>query len=217
MYVKERSIKERFFVACNNVGKALLVFMLLHPASKVKAQSTIYDSVNRKSDKINLSAVAGLTAWGVLNLSTGIIRQANTVGEQRQFYRTNAIAGGAELAIAGLSLLSMKTINRNTQGIESLYNKQEFLEKFFLFSTGLDVGLALLGLYTMEKANRFTGEKRVKFKGMGKSIIVHGAFLTLLDAVHYLQHTKNGNWLQKRLLNLSVAATENGIGVVRRF
>lgn len=181
------------------------------------AQSTIYDSVNKKRYQIAETGFTVLGSWAVMNIGAGLIGYQNTTGERKQFYKANVIGGLINLTFAGVGYFTTRKMANKPHSVAETFKKQASAEKLFLFSVGLDLGAITAGFYTKERAARFTGEKRVWVKGAGNALILQGAFLTLFDGVMYLLQAKNGSRLNKTLQNLDLGTTKNGTGFVLHF
>jgi hypothetical protein len=156
-----------------------------------------------------------LGSWALLNIGSGIIGQGQTAAEQQHFYRMNTIWGGVNLVLAGISYFSSKRGAVASQ--RGTFQKQATTEKLFLFNTALDLGYVAFGLYTRERGNRFTGERKDRLSGTGKSLLVQGGFLAFFDGVLYLLHTKNGSRLRQSLSGLTIGQSANGVGILYRF
>ena len=179
------------------------------------AQIPDAEIVSRQRHTINRSGLTVLGSWAVLNIGTGFIGQANTSGVQKHFHKTNIVWGGANLLLAGIGFFSERSPSAET--LTETYRKQINTEKLFLFNTALDLGYMVFGLYTRERAARFTGAKRDRLTGTGNSFLVQGGFLAIFDGVMYLLHSKNCTHLFQLLQNLSFSPNENGTGLVYRF
>lgn len=193
----------------------LFLFSLLIVSIQSKAQNTIYEQVNERREKIARTGTVVLGSWALINIGTGLIGRANSSGEQRQFHRANAVWGGVNLGLTGISYL----LNRKEQvnSLAEVFKEQRKTEKLFLFNAALDAGYFVYGLYTKERASRYTGEKRDRLRGTGNSLLLQSSFLALFDGVLYLVHTKNGARLDKVLQNLSFTTNDGGVGMVYRF
>ncbi len=191
--------------------------MLFSFGMHATAQSSLFDSVNRKRYAIAKTGFKVLGSWAALNIGAGLVGQKNSSGEQKQFYRANTIAGLVDMAFAGIGYFASKRMAAKPHDAVETFKKQALAEKVFLFSVGLDIGAIAYGLYTKERANRFVGEKRTWLKGAGNALVLHGAFLIAFDGILYLLQAKNGARLHQKLHNLSLQTNENGFGVHYRF
>ncbi len=191
--------------------------MLFSIGTQATAQSSLFDSVNRKRYAIAKTGFTVLGSWAAINIGAGILGQKHSSGERKQFYRANTIAGLVDMAFAGIGYFASKRMAGKPHNAVETFKKQEFAEKLFLFSVGLDIGAIAYGLYTKERANKFTGEKRDWLKAAGKALILHGAFLIAFDGILYILQAKNGSRLHRTLQNLSLQTNENGFGVSYRF
>ncbi len=198
--------------------KQILFFAALFFAINGTAQQTsLYDSVIQRHDKLTKTGLTILSGWSLASIATGLIGQNNTTGEQKYFYKKNILWGGINLGISGLGMLRMAISPAKNYSPAGALKQVEATQRIFLFNTGLDLAYIGLGLYTRERANRFTGDKKDKLLGSGNSLIVQSSFLTLFDGVMYLLHSKNRNRLDVKLENLSLYATPKGLGLSYRF
>ena len=198
--------------------KQILLFAAFAISINTVAQQTsLYDSVIQRHDKLTKTGLTILSGWSLASITSGLIGQNNTDGEQKYFYKKNILWGGINLGISGLGLLRLAISPKKTYTSASAFKQIETTQRIFLFNTGLDLAYVGLGLYTRERANRFTGDKHDKLLGSGNSLIVQSSFLTLFDGVMYLLHSKNRNRLDVKLENLSLYATPKGLGLAYRF
>lgn len=197
----------RIVVACS------LLFLM----SRASAQVNLYDQVNEKRERIARSGTVVLGGWALANLGSGLIGQANSTGARQQFYRSNTIWGGVNLAIAGVGYISSRRKKIQSLSAAESFKKQGNIEKLFLFNAGLDLAYVAYGFYRKERALRYTGEKKDRLTGAGNSLLLQGGFLTLFDGVLYFLHQKNGRRLMPKLENLSLSAGNNGIGLTYHF
>jgi hypothetical protein len=184
-------------------------------AAIASAQQTLFDSVNRQREVINQKGMVVLGSWALLNIGSGIIGQRQTTGEQQHFHRMNIFWGGVNLILAGIGYFGSN--QNSTMSQRESFKKQATAEKLFLLNTALDLGYIAFGLYTRERGNRFTGAKKERLHGTGRSLLVQGGFLAVFDGVMYLLHSKNGFRLQHSLSPFTFGRAENGIGVLYRF
>lgn len=207
---------QKSFVA--GVGLQLFLLLILIASTlPVLAQPTVFDSVNKTRYQLAKTGFTVLGTWAVLNIGAGLVGQQNTTGEKREFYKANVIGGLINLGFAGVAYFVTKRSASQPHSVAETFRKQAAAEKIFLFSVGLDLGAVVLGFYTKEKANRFTGLKSEQLRGAGKALIVQGTFLTLFDGMLYLLEAKNGSRLYKTLQKLPLGTTENGFGLVYPF
>jgi hypothetical protein len=197
--------------------KQLIFCLSLFIMKGASAQTTFYDSVNQRLDKVSKDGLLILSAWSLASITSGVIGQNYTMGAKHYFHKTNIIWGGINLGISQLSYWGIR--KKGTKGYTAVqtFRRTESTEKIFLFNAGLDLAYITYGLYSRERAQRFSGRKRDQLRGTGNAFIVQGSFLALFDCVLYLLHNKNGNRLYERLQHLSLAATQNGLGVVYVF
>lgn len=194
--------------------KTIPLFLALLFSLPGAGQHTLFDSVNRTQTQINRTGMVVLGSWALFNIGSGVVGQANTLGRQRQFFKTNIIWGGVNLLLAGVGYIREK--NQQHSPAKTFHN-QSVTEKLFLFNTALDLGYMVFGLYLRERANGFTGDKQERLLGTGDSFLLQGGFLFFFDGIMYIMHAKNGSRLFSPLNNLSINRTENGLGLLYRF
>lgn len=197
--------------------KSLLFALLLFFGLRVHPQLSLYDSVNVRHNKISSAAITTLAGWSAASVVSGLVGQANSDGDVRQFHKRNVLFGGINLAFAGLSL--WRTHYEASRGYTpaETFRRTAATQRVLLFNAGLDLAYLAYGLYTRERAFRYAGDKRDRLRGTGNSLLVQGGFLTALDFVQYFLQASNAKRLDKKLRLLSFAATENGAGWVYRF
>jgi len=198
----------------NNYVRIFTVLLLTVWATSTIAQRSFKDSVNLKHDKITKTGLLALSAWSVSSI---ILGAQKATGTDRYFNRSNVLWGSVNLGIAqtGYWLLRRKAGKKYTA--EKTFQRTETTEKLFLFNTGLDLAYVAYGLYNRERALRYTGDRRDRLRGSGKSLVVQGSFLTLFDGVLYLMHNKNGNRLNADGGKLYLSTGEEGVGLKYRL
>jgi hypothetical protein len=192
-----------------------LIFCFLLISSHVSAQNNTFESVNQRREKITKTGTVVLGSWALINIGAGLVGKANASGEQRQFHRANAIWGGVNLGLTGLTYILGR--NKKYNSPFEILKEQNKTEKLFLLNTALDAGYFVYGLYTKERASRYTGEKRDRLLGAGNSLLLQSSFLVLFDGILYVVHTRNGSKLDKVLQNLTFTANSGGVGLAYNF
>ena len=193
----------------------LLAFLFFATASH--AQLSLYDSVNIRHNKISKTAITALAGWSVASVVLGLVEQNNSDGEVRQFHKRNVLFGGINLGFSGLALLRMHLEASRIYAPAETFKRTRATQKVLLFNAGLDLAYIAYGLYTRERAFRYTGDKRDRLRGTGNSLLVQSGFLTALDFIQYFLQNGNAKRLDKKLNLLSFSVTENGAGLVYRF
>jgi hypothetical protein len=197
--------------------KGYFYCLVLLISFKVDAQPNLYDSVNTRYNKISKAGVRLLSGWAAASLVSGLVGKNNSVGELKYFYKRNVLWGSINLGLSALSYLRIRSEDHNSYTVAQTFKKTEAVQKVFLINAGLDVAYVAFGLYTRERANKFTGDKQDRLWGTGNSLLFQGGFLTLFDAVFYILHNKNGNQLEKALERLSFTSNSYGPGLAYRF
>ena len=197
--------------------KGFLFSIFFFCSMALQAQLSLYDSVNLRHDKIAKTGITALAAWSAASMLSGLVGMNNSDGDVRYFHKRNVLFGGINLALSGLSLLRMQSESSRAYTPAQIFKRTAATQKVFLFNAGLDLAYIAYGLYTRERAFRYTGDKRDKLRGTGNSILVQSGFLTVLDFVQYFLQSGNARRLDRKLNMLSFSATENGAGLVYRF
>lgn len=154
------------------------------------AQPTSFEQYNQRKDQISKRSMYALGGWAVANFAASGAMVGYANGEAKYFHQMNIYWNLVNVGLAGVGLLGSKG-SGHLSALETL-NAQHSTEKIYLLNTGLDVGYIFGGLYLAELGNRFP-DKRDQFKGFGKSIVVQGSFLLVLDVVMYLVHKGHRN------------------------
>ena len=122
----------------------------------------------------------------------------------------NAYWNVANLALAGLGLWSAKKQLTKHYTLAENVTEQHKIEKILLLNTGLDVAYMVTGLYLKERGNRLNHEQPV---GYGNSLLLQGGFLLVFDIIQYVNHRRNGKFLEQNMGNLQLGPTLNGLGL----
>jgi hypothetical protein len=197
--------------------KVIFSCLLLMGSVHLRAQPSLYDSVNTRHNKISTTGTLVLSGWAAASLVSGLVGKNNSVGELKYFYKRNVLWGSINLGLSGLGYLRIKGEERKAYTAVQTFKRTEGAQKVFLFNTGLDLAYVAFGLYTRERANKFTGNKKDRLRGTGNSLLFQGGFLTLFDGVLYILHNKNDNRLDRKLEGLSFTSTRDGVGLAYRF
>lgn len=193
------------------------VLLLLSCLSSPAQQPSLYDSVRFRHDRISSGALVTLMGWSAASIGSGFVGKNNSTGDVREFHRRNITFGSINLAISGLGLWRVHSEARRRYTPGQTVKRLNATQRILLFNAGLDLAYVAYGLYTRERAFRYTGAKADKLRGTGNSLLVQGAFLTVFDFVQYALQRRNAKRLDGRLETLSFAPTENGLGLVYRF
>lgn len=197
--------------------KLVFSFLPLLLFLEMRAQTSLFDSVNHRHDRISKTGMILLSGWSLTSLASGLIGQNNTTGVQRYFHKRNVLWGSINLGLSGLSYLRIRSEKDKIYSPSQTFKRVEAAQKLFLFNAGLDLAYVAFGLYTRERSNKFSGDKADRLKGTGNSLALQGGFLTLFDGILYILHNKNGNRLDRKLENLSFTFTGDGPGLVYHF
>jgi hypothetical protein len=184
-------------------------FLLITPF--VKAQSNVWDSLNKRRLTINQNHLYVLGSWAAANIVQGAISATNTTGSSRYLHQMNAYWNTVNLAIAGLGIWALKMQLRQQITPADLLQEQKTVEKLLLLNSGLDVAYIMTGLYMKEKGLRLQNDRNI---GFGNSLVIQGSFL---DMVQYFAHQKNGKAIHEEAKKVQWGVSANGLGLTYRL
>jgi hypothetical protein len=182
------------------------------------SQQSFNDSIAISRNSITEKAMITLGSWAAVNIASGFIIAGQTQDESKYFWQMNAywnlINGG--LAIMGY-INARKAMTRKYDLAEN-ESAQLSMEKLYAINLGLDLAYIATGFYLRERGINNTNQKsRDQFAGYGKSIIVQGGFLFIMDGIVLSLHHKNSVRLNKKLKGLELGAGPNGLGLSYSF
>jgi hypothetical protein len=182
------------------------------------AQPLFNDSVAAARRNIDLGAMTFLGAEGAVNIATGFIAAQHTTGEARRFWRMNAYWGIVNLGIAAANYIHLQSIaNRKFSFAENM-KAQQNSEKIYLLNFGLDITYITAGLLLNNKGNIETDPAhRDELKGYGKSIVLQGGILLLMDGIVLRLHHRNTARLNHKLEKWEVNSAGGGLGLAYHF
>ena len=197
------------------------IFILLLSLSlsvSALSQQNFNDSIAISRNNITEKAMITLGSWAAVNIASGFIIAGQTQGESKYFWQMNAywnlINGG--LAIMGY-INARKAMTRKYDLAEN-ESAQLSIEKLYAINFGLDLAYIATGFYLRERGINNTNQKsRDQFTGYGKSIIIQGGFLLIMDGIVLSLHHKNSVRLNKKLKGLELGAGPNGLGLSYSF
>jgi hypothetical protein len=190
------------------------VCCLLLMSPFVKAQSNVWDSLNKRRLTINQNHLYVLGSWAAANIVQGSISATNTTGSTRYLHQMNAYWNTVNLAIAGLGIWALKMQLRQKITPADLLQEQKTVEKLLLLNSGLDVAYIMTGLYMKEKGLRLQNDRNI---GFGNSLVIQGSFLLVLDLVQYFAHQKNGKAIYDQAKKVQWGVGANGLGLTYRL
>lgn len=197
------------------IRSLLILFVAVFCMSQsAGAQSTIWDSLNKRRLTINQQHLYVLGAWAGANIVQGTISASNTTGSTRYLHQMNAYWNTVNLAIAGLGIWALKMQLNQPITPAGLMKEQKTVEKLLLLNTGLDVAYIMTGLYMKEKGLRLNNDRNT---GFGNSLVLQGSFLLVLDLVQYFAHQKNGKAIQEQANKIQWGVGANGLGLSYRL
>ncbi len=124
--------------------------------------------------------MAILLGWGVANVGIGLFRRKLNNQARRYFWQMNLAWGAVDALIAGLTLRALATDYTRFATDRAFQATQVKVIGFNIF---LDV-LYVLGGLALLKVN--VKKRSARRQGYGRSIVVQGGFLLVLDAVLFV-------------------------------
>lgn len=192
----------------------IFFYFLFMAISGTLGQRVSLDSFDQQRIELNRKGMLVLGGWSAANLITSGVAYGNTQGESRYFQEMNLMWNGINLAIAGLGYWKAKRENPADRSAKAIWQRQQKVEKIFLFNAGLDLAYVASGLYLREKAN--ATERPDRLKGYGHAIMLQGGFLLLFDAILYRLHQRHGAefWKNHQVV---FQTSPQGVGLVYRL
>ncbi len=157
-----------------------------------------------------------LGGWAVANIAiSGYFTWKLHDGEPEAFHHMNAAWNLVNLGVAWAMLLHVNQADPTSYDLMTSVQKHYYTQKLMMLNMGLDLSYTLAGLWLYERGNK---ERKYDFmlRGFGKSLILQGTFLFLLDTTFYTLYSSQNPALERILQQLTTINT-NGIGVVIPF
>jgi len=194
-----------------------LCFVILL-TGQLEAQLNFNDSMSMARNKLTKNAMIVLGSWSVVNITTGFILANQTSGETEYFWRMNAYWNFINLGLAGLAYFNtLRAMNRHYPFDENL-RQQYGMEKLYLFNAGLDLFYIAGGIALHEHGKTESDQKKYdQFTGYGKSIVLQGGFLLLMDLIMYSLHHNNTKRMLSKLQHVELTGGPGGLGLVYTF
>lgn len=175
-----------------------LVFISSHLHSQMDSTYYFYDVDRIHRQKTGMQVLAG---WSIANIVTAMALKSNVSGEDEYFNQMNIAWNVFNLGISTLGYLNARKEQPGLLAMD-VFQKQLKLEKSLLFNAGLDISYIFGGLWVLERARNYEDKKEFdRFRGIGRSIILQGAFLFMFDLSFYLIETSSSSRL-KETMNL---------------
>ncbi|MBS1623038.1 MAG: hypothetical protein JST83_03395 [Bacteroidetes bacterium] len=167
---------------------------------------------NERQNLINRRGLFTLTGWAGANVIYGAIAAPLTHGEERYFHATNAIWGAVNLLIAAPGVAATYSKKRNndiTFGKTVL--QQHGQEKLYLLNGALDFAYVGAGAAMWGFSDRIAKQgTREAVSGIGKGVLMQGAFLLLFDWSMYIVHSQHA---YRKLNHYTSGLVYTGTGV----
>lgn len=197
--------------------RAMLLFVLLLLTITLYAQQDTLNLLQINENRIELNRVHAyvLGGWAMLNLIIGgYLTYVLYDGEPESFHHMNASWGLINLGVALVMLYNVNHSNTDTYDLVVSIHKHFQTQKLMMLNLGLDVTYTLAGVLLREH-----GKTNAKFsyvlKGFGRSLVLQGLFLLVLDATFYTLYSSQNADLYQLLQGVSLSA--NSVGLIIRF
>ncbi len=172
------------------------------------------EEYNRQRINKTKTGMIILGSWAAANLLSSPFLAGRASGSNKYFHQMNGFWNIVNLGIAGAGYLALTKEDPSSLTLTQSILEQRQIEKVLLFNTGLDIAYIFGGLYMVEKAKNFAGNKD-RLKGFGQSVMMQGGFLFVFDLLFYLTMNNHGKGVFTLMNNLQI--TPNSIGMVFRF
>jgi hypothetical protein len=194
----------------------LLICLFL--AGNAMAQQNFNDSIAKSRNNITEKAMITLGSWAAVNIASGFIIGGQTQGETKYFWQMNAYWNLINGGLAIMGYINARKAMARKYGLAENESAQLSMEKLYALNLGLDLAYIATGFYLRERGiNNSNQKSRDQLAGYGKSIVVQGGFLLLMDAIVLSLHHKNSVRLNKKLKGLELGAGPNGLGLSYSF
>lgn len=151
-----------------------------------------------------------LGGWAISNIViSGYFTWKLHDGEPEAFHHMNAAWNLVNLGVAWAMLFHINQANPTDYDLMTSVQKHYHTQKLMMLNMGLDLSYTLAGLWLFEKGKK-EGRYDFMLRGFGKSLILQGAFLLLLDTSFYTIYASQNPALQQILQQLTIHA--DGIG-----
>lgn len=154
-------------------------------------------------------------AWSIASVASGGIGYYTAGSDEwKSFHEMNAIVGVVNGGIAAYGMLRTRQQLLQAFDMKRAWHNYQADKKVIYVNIGLDLGCMITGAYLLNRAQNYVPNKDVNL-GLGRSLILQGAFLVILDNVMLVSHNKNsGRWA--RILH-ELSFTGNGFSYVHTF
>lgn len=200
------------FLLLSVSGHAQQKDSVIHHHFKEYMPSQEMATFNQRQNLINRRGLFTLTGWGGANVIYGAIAAPLTHGEARYFHASNAIWGAINVMIAAPGVAgtySKKRDDNITFGKTLL--RQHGQEKLYLINGALDFAYVGAGAAMWGFSDRVSKQgTREAVSGIGKSVLMQGAFLLLFDWSMYIVHSQHAF---KKLNHYTSGLVYTGTGV----
>ncbi len=185
---------------------AALAYCLLIPTTSFAQEE--WRQIAQSSQEINKKGMQVLLGWSILNISSGTYGFFKTDGSRQYFHQMNGIWN---LVNAGIAIGALSGMQNEAMGsLQEAYKSGQNMEKILLANAGLDVGYIAAGGFLLERGQRKNTER---LKGYGRSVMIQGGFLLVLDVVLFSLNQQQNQELYKILEQVNVANQSVGIAI----
>lgn len=196
---------------------SLLGLMVIGAASAVaygqaKAEQSFRKFYDER-EKISRNGMYALGGWAVVNMAGSAAMLSSTSGSEKSFYQMNIYWNVVNAGIAGLGLYNLSRAQFSNNVGDEL-KAQHNIEKILLLNIGLNTAYITSGFYLNERARR-GDDNSDQLRGFGRSVVLQGGFLMLLDLSMYFAQRGVGKKMHGTLQNIQLGS--NGIGYIKQF
>lgn len=179
-------MSENCYIRIRNLIFAIIGLIFLLYPNLLHAQFTEFEPkfYYQQSLAIQKTGMIVLSSWAGLNILTGIAGNFRFKNESKYFFQMNAAWNVVNLGIAAFGLAGVASAVLAVDSTYMLSEMQNF-DRILLINAGLDILYIATGSFLLRKG---LNEKRSRFIGYGRSVILQGGFLFLFDLILYFTH-----------------------------
>ncbi|MFN7117778.1 MAG: DUF6992 family protein [Saprospiraceae bacterium] len=181
--------------------KLLFTSILLLFAFDVVAQSDTASLLSLNENRLEISRLHAciLGSWAILNITvSGYLTWKLYDGEPESFHHMNAAFNLVNFVIAWAMLYTVTHSDPAQFDLASTVAKHYTAQKLLMLNIGLDIIYALTG-FLLYRHSKVVEKFDFMWSGFGKSLIIQGLFLLLLDTTMSFIHASYNADLQQIL------------------
>ncbi|MFD2246430.1 DUF6992 family protein [Pontibacter ruber] len=159
--------------------KYLCLLPLLLSGFAASAQGNALLTFNlRQAETLRIGMLV-LGLWAILNIVVGSFKLTKTSRSKRFFHQMNIYWNIVNLCIAGASLYFLMSEDVTIRTLAESVRMHASYKKILYLAIGLDAAFIMLGSYLVERSRN--SPKIEQLQGWGRSIVMQGVFLLILD------------------------------------